>query len=493
MPDVNDVLAGRYGLTEVISSGGMATVWRARDEVLARTVAVKILHDHLAQDEAFLARFRLEAVAAAGLTHPHVVSIYDTGEMDAADSICHYIVMEHCGGGTLGTRLSDEGPFSSERTAEVGVTICDALAYAHSKGIVHRDVKPANVLIGDDGLLKVGDFGIAKAVSEKHDITTTGKIMGTVAYISPEYATDRELDARSDIYSLGVVLYELVVGKPPFAEETSVATAMRHVNDPVPPPRSRRAGVARPLEAVIMKALEKDPERRFGSAEEMQHELKALTSRAGDSRVHPPSPSSTQRIQVQEPSSFRAESRWILPVVGLIAGAIVLAAGAAALFGDDPPTSRRPDGSAPATDTEIRLETPVDFDPPPGDGTEDSSGLVEAIDGDPSTSWKTDSYQNPLSTYKPGVGIMFDLGEETEVTKVAVVTPDQDLDLQLLAGQDPPSEPNDLEVLEEAKGASGTITFEPSTSARYWVVWITDLPGGAGGLAQISEVRFFGR
>src|SRR5687767_13778811 len=192
MPDVNDVLAGRYGLTEVISSGGMATVWRARDQVLARTVAVKVLHEHLAQDEAFLTRFRREAIAAAGLTHPHVVSIYDTGEMEAADSTCHYIVMEHCGGGTLGTMLKEAGPFSTERTATVGATVCEALEYAHSKGIVHRDVKPANVLVGDDGLLKVGDFGIAKAVSEKSDITTTGKIMGTVAYISPEYASDQD-------------------------------------------------------------------------------------------------------------------------------------------------------------------------------------------------------------------------------------------------------------------------------------------------------------
>lgn len=488
MPERNDVLAGRYGLTEIISSGGMATVWRALDQVLARTVAVKILHEHLAQDEAFLSRFRREAVAAAGLTHPHIVSIYDTGEMEATDSICHYIVMEHCGGGTLDTSLKERGAFTSERTADVGATICDALAYAHAKGIVHRDVKPANVLIDDDGLLKVGDFGIAKAVSEKRDITTTGKIMGTVAYISPEYAKDRELDARSDIYSLGVVLYELVVGKPPFLEETSVATAMKHVNDPVPTPRSRRAGIARPLETVIMKALEKDPDRRFSSAEEMQDALRSLTSRGA---AHP-APSSATTVQVREASSFKAESRWIIPVVGLIAGAIVLAAAAAALLGDDPPASRRSGGGNAATGSEIRLEVPVDFDPPPGDGTEDSTGLAEVIDGDTSTAWKTDSYQNPLSTYKRGVGILFDLGEEKEVTTVEVVTPDSDLDLQLLAGGSAPTVAADLQVLEEVNGASGTITFEPSTSARYWVVWITDLPNGVGGLAQISEVRFFG-
>ena len=274
MPEAHDVLAERYELIATIARGGMATVWRAQDRILARPVAVKILHQHLAEDETFLERFRREALAAASLSHPHVVSIYDTGEDgETPDSRCHYIVMEHCGGGTLASLLRAEGPFEPRRAVQVGSTICSALAYAHSKGIVHRDVKPANVLVGDDGLLKVGDFGIAKAATAKNDITTTGTIMGTVAYISPEYASDRELDTRSDIYSLGVVLYELVAGKPPFEEASSVATAMKHLNEPPPPLRTRRAGIPRALEAVVMKALEKNPDQRFASADEMQAAL----------------------------------------------------------------------------------------------------------------------------------------------------------------------------------------------------------------------------
>ena len=489
MPEANDVLAGRYELTEVISKGGMATVWRARDQVLARTVAVKVLHEHLAKDEAFLTRFRREAIAAAGLTHPHIVSIYDTGEMEAADSTCHYIVMEHCGGGTLGSMLKGSGPFSSERTAAVGSTICEALEYAHSRGIIHRDVKPANVLVGDDGLLKVGDFGIAKAVSEKSDLTTTGKIMGTVAYISPEYASDQELDARSDVYSLGVVLYELAVGKPPFLEDTSVATAMRHVNDPPPAPRSRRAGIARPLETVILKALEKDPDDRFASAAEMRQALRPMVP----STSSPSSRGATRSIPVQESSSFRNESRWIGPVMALILGAVILAIIAAAVFDEGPLTERQANNGAQESEaSEIELPTPTDFDPE-GDGTEDAGGLVEAIDGSAATGWKTDTYENPLSTYKSGVGILFDLGSARDIARVEVTTPDSDLDLQLLSGNSDPSSPDDLDVVAEETGASGEIVFDlDSGSARYWVVWITDLPGGAGGVAEIAEVRFFG-
>ena len=492
MPEANDVLAGRYELTEVISRGGMATVWRARDQVLARTVAVKVLHDHLARDDAFLTRFRREAIAAAGLTHPHVVSIYDTGEMEAADSTCHYIVMEHCGGGTLGTLLKSDGAFSSERTATVGATICEALEYAHLRGIIHRDVKPANVLIGDDDLLKVGDFGIAKAVSDKSDITTTGTIMGTVAYISPEYASDQELDARSDIYSLGVVLYELAVGKPPFMEETSVATAMRHVNDAPPTPRSRRAGISRSLENVILKALEKDPDNRFGSAAEMRHALRPMASSVSSS---PRTTSGTMRsIPAQESSSFRNESRWMGPVLGLIVGAIILAAIAGAVFDTGPlQGSRQDSGGQVDALSEVDVPPPTDFDPE-GDGTEDSEGLVEAVDGSASTGWRTDTYEDPLSTYKTGVGMLFDLGSSQEIGRVEVTTPDSDLDLQLLVGDSRPTSPDELEVVGEERGASGKIVFEVDPSgARYWVVWITDLPGGGGGVAEIAEVRFFGR
>jgi serine/threonine protein kinase len=180
-------LAGRYVLETTIASGGMATVWRARDEVLARAVAVKVLHAHLARDEDFLTRFRREALAAARLSHPHIVAIYDTGREPGLDGTERpYIVMEHCAGGSLADALVRSGPMEPAKAAAVGATVCEALSYAHAAGVIHRDVKPANVLVSADGSLKVADFGIAKAAFAGGDLTTTGSILGTVTYLSPE-------------------------------------------------------------------------------------------------------------------------------------------------------------------------------------------------------------------------------------------------------------------------------------------------------------------
>lgn len=493
MTEPGDVLIGRYELEQVIARGGMATVWRARDQVLARRVAVKVLHPHLAEDEGFLERFRREALAAASLTHPHVVSIYDTGEDPERAGGCHFIVMEHCGGGTLGTLLKADGPFPSERVAWVGSTICDALAYAHSKDIVHRDVKPANVLVGDDGMLKVGDFGIAKAVSAGSDITTTGAVIGTVAYISPEYAGDRELDARSDIYSLGVVLYELAVGRPPFVEDTSLATAMKHINAAPPTLRSLRAGIPRALESVILKALEKDPDQRFESAGAMRDALRSISGGGGQTQVirTPAQPAPTPAAG----GSFRSESRWIGPVIALIIAAVLLAGVLTALFGDDPPGDiGGNNGGTTGSGTAEMLEAPIptDFDPFARDG-EDSDGLPFVVDGNPATTWDTDDYQASFDTLgKPGVGVLFDFGEETTVARVEVITPSSDIGLELLAGNTAPSSEEDLDSVASEESAGGTVTFEAGNDARYWLVWITHLPGGGAGSAAIGEVKFFG-
>jgi hypothetical protein len=491
MPETNDVLADRYELTEVIARGGMATVWRATDRILARPVAVKILHEHLAEDETFLERFRREALAAASLSHPHVVAIYDTGEDGGeAGALSHYIVMEHCGGGTLATLLSAEGPFEPGRAIRVGSTICDALEYAHSKGIVHRDVKPANVLVGDDGLFKVGDFGIAKAVTATSDITTTGTIMGTVAYISPEYASDRELDARSDIYSLGVVLYELVVGKPPFEETSSVGVAMKHLNELPAPPRTRRAGIPRALESIVMKALEKDPERRFASAGEMRTALDSIPGASDTQVLRRPPP---VRPVAQGQASFRSESRWITPVVALIVGAIVLAMIVAALFDDGGNQGNR-DGQPRGSEagSAIEVQAVGELDPPPGDGEEDAGDVDLVTDGDPATTWDTDTYQTALQDRKPGVGVVLDLGDIVDVTTVEVATTTPGIDVELWASDEPPGSLDDLDRIDSVSDAGGTFTFDARASHRYWVVWITALPGGGAGSATIGEVTFHG-
>ena len=217
------VLAGRYRLVRPIARGGMAEVWEGHDVVLDRPVAVKLLHAHLASDETFLERFRREAVAAAGLAHRNVISTFDTGN----DQGHAFIVMELVVGQTLAAALT-AGPLPPALAIRIAAEVADALEYAHRAGMVHRDVKPANILLFDDGRVKVSDFGIAKAMAGG-DLTQTGTMLGTTKYVSPEQVEGKALDGRSDVYSLGVVLYEMLCGEPPFKAETDMATALMHV------------------------------------------------------------------------------------------------------------------------------------------------------------------------------------------------------------------------------------------------------------------------
>jgi eukaryotic-like serine/threonine-protein kinase len=484
-------LAGRYLLESEIARGGMGTIWKARDEVLARPVAVKILRSDLSKDEAFLERFRREALAAARLSHPNIVSIYDTGAETGDDEQAesHYIVMEFCGRGTLEAMIS-AGPTPAERVIEVGQTICAALGYAHENDVVHRDVKPANVLITDDGSLKVADFGIAKAAFISHDITTTGAILGTVTYLSPEQAQGQEPDHRSDLYSLGVVLYELATGRPPFVDENQLTTAMKHLKDPPPPPRSIRAGIPRSLEAVIMKALEKDPDDRFVSAREMSGALgegiKAPATQMMPARATRPKPQTGERSA----RLSRSPLKWIAVVLALAIVAAVLVFVLPNLLesNDDPGTGEgNSPGAAPGL---VRLDIvdAQDFDPHGGDG-EHPAEVGNAWDSNEKTLWETENYSDALAAQgKPGVGLVFDLGEPRTVEKIRV------------AGN-----PGDFEVLysdeigadetafsHAATSSELTIELDEPVEAQYWLVWITRLPNDIGS-ATIGEVVFFGQ
>jgi Protein kinase domain len=261
------VLAGRYQLGPLLGAGGMASVYRATDRVLERTVAVKVLGPPYDQDPAFVERFRHEARAAARLSHPNVVAVYDSGSAAGVE----YIVMEYVPGETLADILRRQGVLDPGRAAEVGRLVCEALEAAHAQGLVHRDVKPANVLVSHDGQVKVADFGIAKAAS--HTLTGSGPLLGTAAYLSPEQAQGGAVDARSDVYGLGCVLYELLTGAPPFVADSPVAVASRQVSEPPEPPSRRNRKVGPTLEAVVMTALAKDPARRFQTASAMGQAL----------------------------------------------------------------------------------------------------------------------------------------------------------------------------------------------------------------------------
>jgi serine/threonine-protein kinase len=236
------LLGGRYRLDELLASGGMAQVWLGTDEVLRRAIALKILHQHLAADETFVTRFRHEAIAVAKLSHPSIVNVYDTCSDDGVEAI----VMELVRGQTLRQRL-DDGALDPWVAANIAAQVAGALAVAHAAGLVHRDIKPANILLSQDGRVKVGDFGIAKA-AESADLTQEGSFLGTAKYLAPEQVEGNPVDGRTDLYSLGVVLYEMLCGRVPFEADTASATALARLHNDPQRPRLVRAGVPRELE-----------------------------------------------------------------------------------------------------------------------------------------------------------------------------------------------------------------------------------------------------
>jgi beta-lactam-binding protein with PASTA domain/tRNA A-37 threonylcarbamoyl transferase component Bud32 len=267
------VFSDRYEMVRHIARGGMAQVYLAQDLLLDRPVALKVLFPELSVDHSFVERFRREAKAAANLSHPNIVSVYDWGQGENT----YFIVMEYVDGPTLSSMLRD-GPLAPERAAVIAAAVAAALDFAHRRGVIHRDVKPGNVLIDQRNQVKVADFGIARAVGTSENLTQTGSVMGTATYFSPEQAQGYAVDPRSDVYSLGVVLYEMVTGQAPFSGDSPVAIAYKHVKEPVPLPRQINPAVPPALESVILKAMAKDPADRYQSAEEMRADLARFAS-----------------------------------------------------------------------------------------------------------------------------------------------------------------------------------------------------------------------
>ena len=261
-------LGGRYELLEVVGEGGMSVVYKARDGILDRIVAVKILKDEFVKDAGFVEKFKAEALSVARISHPNIVNIFDVGVQDST----YYIVMEYVDGHTLKHLIREQSPLTVEKAVDIAIMICDGVHHAHEKGIIHRDIKPHNILITEQGMVKVADFGIAQAVSAA-TITYGNNIVGSVHYFSPEQAKGEPVNRTTDIYSIGCILFEMVTGKVPFNADSPITIALRHINEEPPSPRSINPDVPSALEAIIFKAMAKPPGQRFQTAQEMRNAL----------------------------------------------------------------------------------------------------------------------------------------------------------------------------------------------------------------------------
>ena len=328
------VLGGRYEIHRRIARGGMADVFLARDSALDRPVAVKVLFPEFATDPAFVERFRREAQAAANLSHPNIVGVYDWG----AEAGTYYIVMEYVEGQSLAEVVRQAGPLNPQRAATMAFEVAGALGHAHQRGVVHRDIKPGNVLVSTSGTVKVTDFGIARALSSPSDeLTQAGSVMGTATYFSPEQAQGFQVDARSDLYSLGVVLFEIVCGRPPFVGESPVAIAYKHVQELPPRPSQIVAGIPAGLEAIIGRLLAKAPDQRYLSADDLRADLRryldgaaTLAEQAGQRTVANPTAdaAATTAMPVQTAAPTTVAATVAAPVAQPAPAATPVAVGA---------------------------------------------------------------------------------------------------------------------------------------------------------------------
>jgi serine/threonine-protein kinase len=486
-------LAGRYVLDEHIASGGMAAVWRAHDEVLARTVAVKVLKEELSANWEFRERFRREAVAAARLNHHSIINVFDTG----TDHDVVFIVMEYFPGRTLAAILAERRFLEPTQAVDLMIPVLDALDYAHSHGVVHRDVKPANILVAEDRV-KVTDFGIAKAAEAGGDLTATGKVLGTVHYLAPEQVEGSAVDARSDIYAAGAVLYETVAGRPPFQAETAVATAMMRLTSNPIPPRDVRPGVPRALEAVIMRALARDPDQRFPSAQAMRTSLESAAGSVSEEPVTRAMPVATVAESAPPSSVFRS---WMLvPLIVVVVAAVVVAVGLALgtlqLGGPLGVRGAHSSGSSGGADAgpQFQIVGARDYDPF-GDQEEHSADVPLAIDGKTSTAWTTDHYSSAgFGNLKPGLGLWLDFGRTVNLGQIEVQSPLSGWKFELLPGPQPNENAQPLAstggqvdfVVDE--GGRALVDLAPK-EVRGVMIWIIQLAPDQGRFAaSISEV-----
>src|SRR4051812_34759505 len=412
---VGDVLSDRYELEELVGTGGMSSVFRAHDRLLDRKVALKILHEQYTADEDYVERFRREARSVAALSHPNIVTVIDRGEHEERQ----FIVFEYVDGENLKRLIQRRGPAPVSTALELAMQIARGLSFAHQQGLVHRDVKPQNVLLNGDGRAKVTDFGIARSRDVQQGMTQTGTVLGTSDYIAPEQAQGQRVDEHTDVYSLGVVMYELLTSEVPFPGENFVAVAMRHINEPPPPIRDKRPDVPPRVEAAIQKAMAKDPADRFPTMAEFCSELEACLAEVQAS-------AGTQQATTAAPRRQARRRRGMSPWPLFLVLAVLIALGAVvaylALHGMPSSDTKGATTSGGTAGRTIHLTGVTAYDPKGGDGEHDSSA-GRATDSSPSTYWDTEHYRDaPSLSGKPGVGLVLDAGRDVQLNELGLST-----------------------------------------------------------------------
>ena len=478
---IGTLIGDRFRLEERIGAGGMSSVYRAFDPTLERLVAIKLMHRDISTDPDQLERFRREARAVASLNHPHVVTVIDAGEDEGSP----YIVFEYVEGETLKDRIRRLDRLPVSEAVAYAIEIGRALSAAHAQRLVHRDVKPQNVLIDGEGRAKVTDFGIARSL-EAQGLTATGRVLGTTDYVSPEQALGHEVTEQSDIYSLGICLYEMLTGEVPFRADTQVAVAMKHVRERLPDVQRRRPEVSATLASVVERATAKETENRYPNVAEMVHDLEQVlaieAARAGETSGEATTVLRTLPGDTAEfaPGRLRHPRRWLLTsavAIGIVAGLIAYFATRTEPGPGGAATPRAGGGG------EVRLsgDAASDYDPE-GDGRESPDATRNAIDGNPTTRWNTETYRDGLDGVdKSGVGLYVDAGSPVAARRMDLVTATPGFQATVYAANTVPDDLGEWSRVSRRAEVGEDQHIRLSTRGRryrYYLLWIAALPEG---------------
>lgn len=482
---IGAVLVERYRIQSKLGSGGMSTVYLAVDLTLDRPVAVKLLHREISGTDHQLERFRKEAKSAARLSNPNLVPVIDAGEQNGRP----FIVFEYVEGQTLKEVIISSGPLPVDQAVAYAIEIARGLQTAHENRLVHRDIKPQNVLIDREGRARVTDFGIARSL-EDEGVTDTGEVVGTTDYVSPEQASGEPADERSDIYALGIVLYELLTGEVPFQAESQVAVAMKHVSQQIPDVAAVRPGVPTTVAAVVDKATEKDPEYRYATIAEMIADLEiSLDESAAREPIQRRSDQATTVLKTVPPArkpltSSKRASRFGVAMgmigIALIIGALVWGGGQLSGSGG----------------SKLPIAAISDYDPE-GDGTEHSTELGRIVDGDPSGSaWSSETYSVETFGNKSGVGFYVETKGPQSVKLLRLRLSEAGASVVIYAAPGAISPPATLDGWQSVGqaadlGTTAEIELDSSQESAYYLVWFTRLPvsdGGAGYRVEVSDL-----